>query len=179
MKVAEHLEQYIGKIAKGVEIENRRYNLTISLYNNIPFEGIRTYTTLGLNRYLIDYYFEFIFVCMSKFDENEIASFLNSFAEYLIDCKKGIKQGDIETFNFTMTSETEMNSLYFTLPFYFDDDLQELKLEDRYIIFPLIIPIYDEEAHLIRDKGWNSFEEFLEENEIDNLWDLNREKYSW
>lgn len=35
MKVVEHLEQYIGKIAKGAEIENRRYNLTISLYENV------------------------------------------------------------------------------------------------------------------------------------------------
>ena len=81
MKVAEHLEQYIGKIAKGAEIENRRYNLTISLYENVPFDGIRTYSTLGMNRYFIDYYYEFIFVCMAKYNKNEIISFLTSFKE--------------------------------------------------------------------------------------------------
>ncbi|REC62299.1 hypothetical protein DRF65_11335 [Chryseobacterium pennae] len=46
-----------------------------------------------------------------------------------------------------------MNSLYFTLPFYFDDDLQELRLEDRTVIFPLIVRVYNEEAQLIRQEG--------------------------
>ncbi|MCQ9641432.1 suppressor of fused domain protein [Chryseobacterium sp. WG14] len=179
MKVIEHLEKYIGEISRGADIVDKKYDLTISLYDNIPFEGIRTFITLGLNRYFIDYYFELIFVCKSNYDENEIASFLTSFSEYLIDGKKGILKGDVITFDFTLTSETKMNSLYFTLPFYFDYDLQELQLEDRAVIFPLIIPIYNEEAELIREKGWNSFEEFLEENEIDDLWDLNRESYSW
>lgn len=179
MKVAEHLEQYIGKIAKGAEIENRRYNLTISLYENVPFDGIRTYSTLGMNRYFIDHYYEFIFVCMAKYNENEIISFLTSFSEYIIDRKKGVLRGDVISFDFNMTSETEMNSLYFSLPFYFEDDLQELMLPDKSIVFPLIIPIYKEEVKLIEEKGWEKFEEFLEENEIDNSWDLKREKYSW
>ncbi|WP_394337817.1 suppressor of fused domain protein [Chryseobacterium pennae] len=56
------------------------------------------------------------------------------------------------SFDFTI-SETKMNSLYFTLPFYFDDDLQELRLEDRTVIFPLIVRVYNEEAQLIRQEG--------------------------
>ncbi|KPH14073.1 suppressor of fused domain protein [Chryseobacterium sp. ERMR1:04] len=179
MKVVEHLEKYIGTISRATDIVDKKYNLTISVYDNIPFEEIRTYSTLGMNRYFIDYYYEFIFVCMAKYNENEIASFLTSFAEYLIDAGNGVRRGDVLSFDFTMTSQTQMNSLYFTLPFYFDDNLQQLKLENKNVIFPLIIPIYNEEAQLIKEKGWNSFEEFLEENEVDNLWDLNRDKYFW
>lgn len=179
MKVVEHLEQYIGKISRGAEIENRKYNLTISLYENVPFNGIRTYSTLGMNRYFIDYHYEFIFVCMSRYNENEIISFLTSFSEYVIDRKKGVVRGDVISFNFNITSQTKMSSLYFSLPFYFEDDLQELILPDRNIIFPLIIPIYKEEAKLIEQKGWKKFEEFLEKNEIDNLWDLEREMFLW
>ncbi|MBP2619548.1 suppressor of fused domain protein [Chryseobacterium jejuense] len=93
--------------------------------------------------------------------------------------KQDGKRGDVISFDFTITSETKMNSLYFTLPFYFDEDLQQLDIEERSVIFPLIIPVYYGEAQLIRDKGWNSFETFLEENEVDNLWDLNREPYVW
>lgn len=179
MKVIEHLEKYIGEISRGADIDDRRYNVTIALYDKIPFEDIRTYSTLGMNRNFIDYYYEFIFVCIAKYNENEIASFLTSFAEYLIDNEKGVRRGDVLSFDFTMTSETKMNSLYFTLPFYFDNDLQELRLEDRTVIFTLIIPIYNEEAKLIKEKGWSKFEEFLEENEVDNLWNLNRQPYSW
>ncbi|MCS3532911.1 suppressor of fused domain protein [Chryseobacterium sp. JUb7] len=177
--LVEHLEKHIGIISRGADIVDKKYNITISIYDNIPFEDIRTYSTLGMNRYFIDYYYEFIFVSMAKYDKDEIASFLTSFAEYLIDNKKRVLHGDVISFSFTMTSETKMNSLYFTLPFYFDDNLSQLRLEDKTVIFPLIIPVYQEEAELIREKGWSSFENFLEENEINDLWDLERDKYSW
>lgn len=179
MKVIEHLEKYIGTISEGADIVDKKYNLTISIYNNIPFKDIRTYSTLGMNRYFVDYFYEFIFVSMAKYNKNEIASFLTSFAEYLIDNKKGVLHGDVISFDFTMTSETKMNSLYFTLPFYFDGNLSQLPLDDKTVIFPLIIPIYQEEADLIREKGWSSFENYLEENQIDDLWDLKRDKYVW
>nr|WP_314496028.1 suppressor of fused domain protein [uncultured Chryseobacterium sp.] len=179
MKVVEHLEKYIGEISRGADIVDKRYDLSISLYNNIPFEGVKTYSTLGMNHYFIDYYYEFIFVCGNQFNGNEIVSFLTSLSEYLIDSKNGVRRGDILSFDFTITSETKMNSLYFSLPFYFDDDLQELKLEDKSVIFPLIIPIYSSEAVLIEKNGWEKFEEFLEDNEIDDLWDFNRNEFSW
>ncbi|WP_433631769.1 suppressor of fused domain protein [Chryseobacterium cucumeris] len=179
MKIVKHLEKYIGEISNAINITDKRYEVTISLYENIPFEEIRTYSTLGLNRYFVGYYFEFILVCESKFSKDEIASFLTSFSEYVIEQNINVQRGNVISFDFMMTSETKMDSLYFTLPFYFDENLQQLDLEERSVIFPLIIPVYNEEAQLIREKGWNVFEEFLEENEIDNLWDLNREVYVW
>lgn len=179
MKIVEHIENYIGEISSAINIRDKKYNVTISLHEQTPFDAVRTYSTLGLNRYFIGYYFEFIFVCGNNFSKSEIASFLTSFCEFLIDQNKSIRQGDTISFDFTITSETKMNTLYFTLPFYFDEDLQQLDLEDRSVVFPLIIPIYNEEAQLIKEKGWNKFEEFLEKNEIDNLWDLQRNKYSW
>ncbi|UKB85264.1 suppressor of fused domain protein [Chryseobacterium sp. MEBOG06] len=179
MKITEHLEKYIGKISRRADIKNKRYNHTISFYDNIPFGGTRTYTTLGLNRYFTDYSIEFVLVCLSQYNENEIASFLTAFSEYLIDNKKGVQKGDVISFDFTMTSETQMDSLYFTFPFYFYDDLQQLELEDKSVIFLLIVPIYREEADLIREKGWDLFEEFMEEKTVDDLWDLKREPYIW
>lgn len=179
MKIVEHIENYVGEISSAINITDKKYNVTISLHERTPFDEVRTYSTLGLNRYFIDYYFEFIFVCGNNFSKSEIASFLTSFSEFLIEQGKSVRQGDVISFDFRMTSETKMNSLYFTLPFYFDENLQQLDLEERSVIFPLIIPVYYEEAQLIREKGWSSFEEFLEENAIDDLWDLNREPYSW
>ncbi|ATN04014.1 hypothetical protein CRN76_00465 [Chryseobacterium indologenes] len=179
MRIVEHIENYVGEISSAINITDKKYNVTISLHERTPFDEIRTYSTLGLNRYFIDCYFEFIFVCGYNFSKSEIASFLTSFSEYLIEQGKSVRQGDVISFDFRIISETKMNSLYFTLPFYFDENLQQLDLEERSVIFPLIIPVYYEEAQLIREKGWSSFEEFLEENAIDNLWDLHREPYSW
>ena len=179
MKIVAHLERFIGKISEVIEIVDRKHKISISLFENVPFEGVRTYCTLGLNKFFLDYYYEFVFVCGSNFNQNEIASFLTSFSEFLIEEKTSVLQGDILSFDFTLTSETKMNSLYFTLPFYFDHDFQDLHLEDRAVIFPLIVPVYHQEALLIREKGWNSFEDFLEENDVDNLWDLNRDPLHW
>lgn len=179
MKIVEHIENYIGEITNAINITDKRYDITISLHEQTPFDEVRTFSTLGLNRYFVEYYFEFILVCRNLFSKNQIASFLTSFSEYLIERDKGVKRGDVLSFDFTIMSETEMNSLYIALPFYFDDNLQQLELEEKSVIFPLIIPVYYEEAQLIREKGWNSFEDFLEENEIDDLWDLQRDRYSW
>lgn len=179
MNVIEHLEKYIGLISKGADVVDKRYNLTISTYYDIPFENLSTFSTLGLNKYYLDYYYEFIIVAHKEFDESEIISFLTSFSEFLIDNKRAVRRGDVLSFDFSLFSETKMNSVYITLPFYFEDGLQELTIENKTIIFPLIIPVYDEEAKLIQKKGWESFESFLEDNDIDDLWNFKRNKYSW
>ncbi|WP_123868181.1 hypothetical protein [Chryseobacterium lactis] len=73
MKIVEHLENYIGKISNAINITDKKYNVTISLYENTPFKEVRTYSTLGMNRYFIDFYYEFIIVCGNNFNKNEVA----------------------------------------------------------------------------------------------------------
>lgn len=179
MDVVEHLEKYIGKISRAKDVLDKKYNISISICDNLPFEGLKTYATLGLNNYFIGYYFEFVLVCGEKFNESEVVSFLTSFSEYLIDSKSTVLRGNVLIFDFPIISETEMNSLYFALPLYFNDDFQDLKSKDKNIIFPLIIPIYEEEALLIKEKGWNCFEDFLESSEVNNLFDFGRNRYNW
>lgn len=40
MKIVEHLEKYIGEISRGAGIVDKKYNLTIFLYYNTPFDMI-------------------------------------------------------------------------------------------------------------------------------------------
>lgn len=47
------------------------------------------------------------------------------------------------------------------------------------IVFPLLVPLYKQEAELVEKKGWNAFEQFLLDNEVDNLSDMNRKPFVW
>lgn len=41
--IVEHLEKYIGEISRGINILDKKYNLTISLFDNIPFKDVKRY----------------------------------------------------------------------------------------------------------------------------------------
>nr|WP_308076030.1 suppressor of fused domain protein [Neisseria polysaccharea] len=47
------------------------------------------------------------------------------------------------------------------------------------IVFPLLVPLYKQEAELVEKKGWNAFEQFLLDNEVGNLSDMNRKPFVW
>ncbi|ENW9777190.1 suppressor of fused domain protein, partial [Neisseria gonorrhoeae] len=36
-----------------------------------------------------------------------------------------------------------------------------------------------QEAELVEKKGWNAFEQFLLNNEVDNLSDMKRKPFAW
>jgi hypothetical protein len=177
MKIVNHLEYYIGGlITSAIFIDDRKFNVSISLYENLPFEGVTTLSTLGLNHYPTGkYHHELIMVCNNNFNLSYIASYLTSFSEYLIDNNKSILKGEVFDFDFTISEETKMSSLFFTIPFYFDEDIQLLEYNNRTIIFPLLIPVYREESDFVKLHGYSVFESFLEVNEINNLSDLKRD----
>ena len=64
-------------------------------------------------------------------------------------------------------------------PLYFDDDFQVCYGEYYNIVFPLLVPLYKQEAELVEKKGWNAFEQFLLAKEVDNLSDMNRNPFVW
>ncbi|WP_194786649.1 suppressor of fused domain protein, partial [Neisseria meningitidis] len=73
----------------------------------------------------------------------------------------------------------KMDALYVSAPFYFDDDFQVCYGEHYNIVFPLLVPLYKQEAEWVEKKGWNAFEQFLLDNEVDNLSDMNRKPFAW
>lgn len=180
MNVVKHLENYLGEIDRSIKIINNSYNISVSIFQHQPCEGLKTFSTLGLNKYYLNYKsrFELIFICDSKQDENVISVLLLSISNYLIKKHTPILRGEVILLP-NKIEKSEMNSLYVSLPFYFHDDFQTCKNEDEVVVFPLLIPIYEKEKELIERKGWECFEEFLVKNNVDNLWDFNREEYRW
>ncbi len=178
MKLVNHIEKYVGEISYG--ILRNHLNLSVAVIENKPISNLKTFVTLGLNQYDIGYKsrFELLFVCKLEIKSDEISSMLLWLAERIIVDKKIILCGEV-IFLSQNISISKMKAFYVAMPFYFDDDFQVVNYFDNDVVFPLLIPIYESEAKLIQQKGWRSFENFLYQKQIDNLYDLNRQVFHW
>lgn len=181
MIIVEHLEHYLGEIESGIKCLDRRYHLSVSVFPSQPYKGVTTFSTLGLNRYDLNYKsrFELIFTCSEEWNKENIAAFLSGVAEYLIDNRQPILRGEIIQLPRVIIEGSKMDALYVSTPFYFDDDFQVCYGEHYNIVFPLLVPLYKQEAELVEKKGWNAFEQFLLDNEVGNLSDMNRKPFVW
>ncbi len=97
----------------------------------------------------------------------------------MIDNRKPILRGEIIRLPRVIIEGSKMDALYVSAPFYFDDDFQVCYGGHYNTVFPLLVPLYKQEAELVEKKGWNAFEQFLLDNEVDNLSDMNRKPFVW
>ncbi|HFC8523346.1 TPA: suppressor of fused domain protein [Neisseria subflava] len=177
-----HIEKYIGTISHGSKSDSgNRYKLNIAAIPSSSNRNLKTYITLGLSKYNLNYKsrFEILFVCSLKYDENQIFPFLRWLAETIIENKKILLRGQVIYLPRSIVDSTKMDALYVSAPFYFDDDFQVCYGEHYNIVFPLLVPLYKQEAELVEKKGWNAFEQFLLDNEVGNLSDMNRKPFTW
>lgn len=184
MTLAEHLERNLGIITKGIKFDDRMYNISVSIFKNQPFAGVTTVCTLGLSEYPLIYqdktfYMELILGFEDYFDEDTLSKFLLSFSESLIQNGIAPYKGHIYDFSEKIISNSKMSSIYVTTPLFYKEDLQLFRTEEKTVIFPWVIPIYKSESDYIRKNGWNKFEVYLEEQKVNNLWDLTRESYQF
>ena len=176
----EHLEYYLGKIAYGIK-SDKEHRVNALIFPNTPEDRLTTYTTLGLSKHCVGYKsrFELVFVASNADNETNLANMLIWFAEIMIKEHRPILRGEVIYLPETIVPESGMDALYVSCPFYFPDDFQDLEAEDNDVVFPLLVPVYKSEAKNIAQNGWSQFEDFLLKNEVDNLWDLYREVFSW
>lgn len=180
MTVPEHLEYYLGRITHGIKSGNNNKVNTV-IFRNTPENKLTTYATLGLSKHCVNYKsrFELIFVSSSNEEELNLANMLIWLADFIIEQHRPILCGEVIYLPETISPESAMDALYVSCPFYFPDDFQVLEAEDNDVVFPLLIPVYKSEAKNISQNGWSKFEQFLVDNDIDNLWDLQRKSFEW
>lgn len=177
--IAEHIEKFVGHISYGT-LRNEFDKVNIAIICDEPDKSLNTFVTLGLHYYDINYKsrFELVFVCSNQVQNSEITSFLSWFANLIIETQKPLLRGDI-IFLPRNIEKSSMNALYVATPFYFDETFQVLECNGNNVIFPLLIPLYEHEAKFIQSKGWQEFENFLYKEQIENLYDLNRQSFYW
>ena len=180
MTVPNHIEYYLGEIARGIKSCNSN-GVNTAIFPDVPENGLTSYVTLGLSKYDLNYKskFELVFVCSNLEEEINIANMLIWMADLIIRKSRPVLCGEIVYLPQTISKNTKMNCLLIYTPFYFPEDFQVAKTQNGDVVLPLLIPIYIEEAKFIQEKGIESFEKFLLSNHTDNLWDMNRSCFNW
>jgi hypothetical protein len=179
MSIINHLEEYLGKITKGWKDESISH-LTAARFKDEPFEGATTFSTLGLSDLIHTlengktFRQELLFSTYSYFSQEQVASFLLTFAEFLLSNKKALLRGDIIGPSTPIIIGTEMNSIYVTNPIVFDEKLAVYGGLIPPTIVIWLVPVYEVEANYIRNNGWSKFESILEQCQPD-FWDLKRQ----
>ena len=177
--IPEHMELWLGKIEQGWQADQPKNAVSIARFSNQPVEGMCTYATLGLSHHSLamgeDRYVrqELVFTTFSGVPSDDIVSFLMNFSDFMLSHHQALLKGQAVGLKAPIVAFSEMNAIYATGPVMFDDDFATFEKTSPSTVLVWVIPIYENEAKLIQEHGWEPFEDTLEELDPD-LWDMNR-----
>lgn len=144
-----------------------------------PYDGITSFSTLGLSGYSIGYTtedtplrIEIVGTCASGYDcfSNILASCAFNIINTKFACHPGaIFQNVIEFYK----SDSPLKHILFTSPFLWEDKLKTLHFPDMKVAWLLAIPISNEEFEFAKENGSDALESLFEEHQID-IFDLMR-----
>ena len=172
-----HLENYLGPIIRGWSTNENDLGIQVSLFNEIDKPGVNTYSSLGLNKIVLDISnksvrHELIFAAYETYPTDEISYFLMTFAEYIAKRGVGLLRGDFMT-GFPLIKGATVSGIYASIPVFWPDEFHIYEDTSPKTVLVWLIPITNKEADTIADKGWDFFEDLLEGSDCD-FWDLKR-----
>lgn len=134
---------------------------------------MKFFSTIGLGELAPENcYTEILGASYSHFEAFE--NIISSVAFFMIKDKWKATEGTVfEAMIEMYYPDIEMKHIYFTLPFLWEDKLENFSLNGMNICFLLVIPISDNELNFLNQYGKEAFETLLEDNNID-IFNLNR-----
>ena len=177
MTIPEHLETYLGPISRGWAPLDNRWGIQVSLFENTPEPGVRTYATLGLSRHVLgsgskQVRQELVFSTRAHYEADDVASFLMTLAEEVARNTKGLLRGEVIEGK-PLIAGARTTGVYASIPVFWPDGFHVLESTTPGTVFVWMLPIDHAEAQLIASTGWSLFEDKLEEADCD-FWNLNR-----
>jgi len=180
-RIARTILENIGGNPKVIEFWDTRRESMIDIFIGAdrPYDGITSYSTIGLSSYPIDIVttgnrklrIEFIGACDSSSDL--FANIIGSCAFNIINDKYSCDPGTVYP---CVVSEyypdTEMRHIYFTAPFLWED-IHNLEFDDIIVTWLMAVPISDNEFGFLKSYGSGQLEALFEEKGID-IFDINR-----
>lgn len=148
-------------------------------FKNQPFESVTTYVTLGFSDHVLnmkegkDVFQELVFSTYEKYPSEQIASFMVTFAEYLLSKEKALLRDDVVGPSSPLIPGVSVNGVYSSIPVFFDDDFYVYDGGQLPTVLVWLIPLLSDECGFVKQSGWNSFEDILESKDPDLL-DLDR-----
>lgn len=173
-----HYERNLGPIVQGWSDKNSSDGLQIISFASQPEAGVTTFSTLGLSRFVLklsgnrDIRQELLVSANDGFSRSEVASFLLSLAESLLEGKQALLRGEVIGPGDPIIPGASVRAIYVANPSPFNDSLTQFTSAPP-TVFAYLIPITFDEAALVRNHGWRWFENELAKQNP-NIWDLAR-----
>ncbi|MCX7113286.1 MAG: suppressor of fused domain protein [Proteobacteria bacterium] len=160
--------------------DNAELHIDILSIAGNPDVDITSYGTIGLSDFLMPWgngefptRIELCGASLTSFIEfpNVVASAAFNIIRSGIVCHPSLVMRDyVKEYN----QDTQLPHLYFTSPFFWEDDLKTVTLSEKTVSWLLCFPISEAEAEFLSKKGEDSFESLLENQEID-IFDTSRQ----
>lgn len=159
--------------------ENNVSNIDMLTTVNRPFDGVSSYSTIGLSDHSIELTVDetplrIEIVGASATYYEQFPNILASCAFCIINSKFSVSHGKVFQDIIKMYyPNTEMKHVLFVSPFLWED-LKTLDFPNKKVAWLLAVPISENEYLFAQEKGTDSLEELFEQEEID-IFDLERE----
>jgi hypothetical protein len=136
-------------------------------------EDVMFFSTIGLSEIIKNKNStEIFFTSYTSF--SKAANILSTTAFFIINNGWIASDGAVfETLIEMYYPNKEMKHLYFTMPYLWEDKLEDFSVENKKVNFLLAIPISDKELAFKNKYGFEKFENLFQEKEVD-IFDLDR-----
>lgn len=158
--------------------ENNVSNIDMLSTADRPYEGITSYSTIGLSDHSIEYTVDgtplrIEIVGASASEYKLFPNVLATYAFCIINSNFLVSHGKVFRNMIKMYHpNSEMKHVLFVSPFLWED-LKTLDFPNKKVAWLLAVPISENEYIFAQEKGTDSLEELFEEKEID-IFDLER-----
>ncbi len=173
MSLIHHAENHLGSIVKGWKDNNSKNNLQIVSFLDCPGETASTFLSLGMSDQVLkmngssQVRQELVFSVYTVSISNLIVSFLMSLCEGILGKGKALLRGEVIPLSSELAERIGFEFVYCTIPVFFDDDFCSYDETSPSTVMVWVLPIYRSEADYIAEKGWEIFEDLLEEKDPD------------
>ncbi|HDY7675741.1 TPA: suppressor of fused domain protein [Vibrio vulnificus] len=173
MSLVQHVENYLGTIDRGWKDHQSENNLQIVSFVDCPGETVSTFVSLGMSTEELKMgdsrtvRQEIVFSAYTIFNSNLIVSFLISLCEGILGRGKAVLRGEVIPLSPELAQKIGFEFVYCTIPIFFEDDFRIYDETSPSTVMVWVLPIYRSEADYIGRKGWERFEDLLEEKDPD------------
>lgn len=181
MTIIDHLEKALGPIQQGwgeAETMSDSSKIMVVRFANMPFKNTSTFATIGLGDavlYLPDgraLRQELMFAAHDAYPPDSVASFLLSFADFILSQSRALARGDVVGPSTALIPNVAANAVYAVPPVIFPDGIGLYKGSSPPTIIVWVLPLVGNESLIAKKMGCD-FEDILERANPDLL-DLNR-----
>lgn len=179
MTLIDHLERHLGPIAEGWRGNAPPSTIQIVRFADRPEPGVSTYMTLGLSKILLPasdsgpVTEELLVSAYDHVPRNELASFLMTFAEFVVEKNRALLRGDVVGPASPIVPGVAASAVYAAIPALFGDGFARFADATGPIEIIWLIPMPAGEARWVKQHGWKAYESALMQTEVD-FFDLDR-----